>query len=189
MAAYTSGNKIDNFATIPMMTMNMALSTYTAQNMGAGKPERVREGYRFSIKFTIVFCLALTGIIALCGSFLVGLFVDSVANAEVIRIGTEFLDVACLFYFVFGLMQNSFGVLRGAGDMKFFMVCTFMNLGSRVASAYLLAPLIGYHAIWWSMPISWGVAAILSTARYLSGKWKDKAVVNQAALEAASMDL
>lgn len=177
MAAYTSGNKIDSFATIPMMTMNMALSTYTAQNMGANKPERVKAGYRFSLIFTLIFCLSLTVIVYLSGSFLVGLFVDSETSREVITVGTEFLNVACLFYFVFGLMQNSFGILRGSGDMRFFMICTIINLGSRVLSTYLLAPVMGYHAIWWSMPISWGLAALFSTLRYLSGRWKDKAVV------------
>jgi len=177
MAAFTSGNKIDSFATIPMMTMNMALSTYTAQNMGAGKPERVKEGYRFSIRFTLVFCLALTAIIYFTGPMLLGLFMDGTANADVIRVGTEFLDVVCIFYFLFGLMQNSFGILRGSGDMQFFMLCTFLNLGTRVVASYTLSMFIGYHAIWWAMPISWGVAALTGTLRYLSGKWKDKAAV------------
>ncbi|MDL2224615.1 MATE family efflux transporter [Eubacteriales bacterium OttesenSCG-928-M02] len=187
IAGYTSGTKIDSFVMMPMMNVGNALATYTAQNLGAGKPERIKEGYRAALIFNVIFCLALTAIVFSFGPQLVGLFVDSEADAAVIKVGTEFLDVICIFYILMGLMNVGSGILRGAGDMKVVMMGSFTNLGARLLAAYTLAPLIGEAAIWWSMPIGWGMAVLIYNGRYFSGKWKEKAVVTRREEEEASL--
>lgn len=179
IAGYTAATKIDSLSMMPNMNFSNAMSSYTAQNIGANKIERVKEGYKANIFMVVVFSLALTLIIFLFGPFLLNLFMDSEANAQVIKYGMDYMKVVSSFYILMGIMFTSNGLLRGAGDMKFFMVSSMLNLFTRVAIAYTLAPKIGSIAIAWSIPIGWLVGAIISFLRFKSGKWKDAALTKR----------
>ena len=91
-----------------------------------------------------------------------GAFVDTASNLEVIAVGVEYLRVVSTFYVVMGVMNTANGVLRGAGDIKVFLVSALCNLGSRVILAYALAYVIGKSAIWWAIPIGWSIGLIIS---------------------------
>ncbi len=76
-----------------------------------------------------------------------------------------------------GLMVTTNGVLRGAGDIKVFMISTLCNLSLRVIAAYTLSNFIGQKAIWWAIPLGWILASTISVLRYKSGKWKNAKMV------------
>ena len=84
IAGYTAATKIDSLAMLPNMNFSNAMSSYTAQNIGAGKQERVREGYKASLFMVVVFSLALTTLIFLFGPNLLNLFMDSDTNVDAI---------------------------------------------------------------------------------------------------------
>lgn len=180
IAGYTAATKIDSLAMMPNMNFSNAMSSYTAQNIGAGKFDRVREGYKANIFMVIVFSLGLTVIIFLFGPTLLNLFMDSEANAQVITYGMSYMRVVSSFYILMGIMFTSNGLLRGAGDMKFFMASSMCNLLARIVVAYTLAPRIGSIAIAWSIPIGWLVGASISFLRFKSGKWKKAEVLKEA---------
>ena len=92
--------------------------------------------------------------------------------------GLRYMKTVSVFYVLMGLMFVGNGLLRGAGDMGAFMLSSMSNLFSRVAIAYLLAHFIGSSAIWWSIPIGWGIGTIFSFIRVQSGKWKLKKLVD-----------
>ncbi|MDO5517100.1 MAG: MATE family efflux transporter, partial [Clostridium sp.] len=177
IAGYAAATKIDSITILPMSNMSNAVSTFTGQNMGAHKTERVSKGYKAALLMIGIFCASAALILFLFGHKLVGLFVDSASNPGVINIGTQYMRIVSVFYFFMGLMVITNGILRGSGDMKIFLASTVTNLSTRVIFAYGLAFLIGQSAIWWAVPFGWISASAMSVIRYRSGKWKSKAIV------------
>ena len=177
IAGYTAATKIDSLAMMPNMNFSNAMSSYTAQNIGAGKPERVKEGYKANMFMVVIFSVTLTVIIFLFGPNLLNLFMDSEANVQAISYGMSYMRVVSSFYILMGIMFSSNGLLRGAGDMKTFMASSLFNLFSRLVMAYALAAKIGPSAIWWSIPLGWFVGSAISFTRFRSGKWMNKGFV------------
>ena len=177
IAGYTAATKIDTLAMMPNMNFSNALSSYTAQNIGAKKPERVREGYKANLFMVVIFSVIITAIIFLFGPNLLNLFMDSNTDLAAINYGMKYMTTVSTFYILMGIMFSSNGLLRGAGDMKAFMASSMSNLFSRVIMAYLLAHFIGEEAIWWSIPIGWAMGAVISYGRYRSGKWEHSKVL------------
>ena len=177
MAGYTAATKIDNIAILPMLNVGNALSAFTAQNMGAGKYERIGRGVRAASLMSSTIALALTAAIFLFGREFLGFFVDSEANAAVIEVGMDYLRAVSAFYIMMGMSNIFASVLRGAGDMSAFTFCTLTNFGLRIVMAYALAAKIGPAAIWWSLPIGWAAGLALAAARYAGGKWRLKGLI------------
>ncbi|WP_455599212.1 MATE family efflux transporter [Cloacibacillus sp.] len=177
MAGYTAATKIDNIAILPMLNVGNALSAFTAQNMGAGKYERIGRGVRATSLMSSTIALALTAAIFLFGREFLGFFVDAEANAAVIGVGMDYLRAVSAFYIMMGMSNIFASVLRGAGDMSAFTFCTLTNFGLRIVMAYALAAKIGPAAIWWSLPIGWAAGLALAAARYAGGKWRLKGLI------------
>lgn len=177
VAGFAACSKIDSIALMPMMNISMALSTFVAQNMGAGTIERVKRGYLVTMRMSIIISISISALIYFFGSFLMGLFVDSNSASGVIDFGVTYLRIVSFWYILHAVMLTTNGVLRGSGDMLAFMANTVISLVARVAATYVLARFIGYAAIWWGIPIGWGLGAIFAVIRYFSGKWKTKVAV------------
>ncbi|WP_455600634.1 MATE family efflux transporter [Cloacibacillus sp.] len=177
MAGYTAATKIDNIAILPMLNVGNALSAFTAQNMGAGKYERIGRGVRAASLMSSTIALALTAAIFLFGREFLGFFVDAEANAAVIGVGMDYLRAVSAFYIMMGMSNIFASVLRGAGDMSAFTFCTLTNFGLRIVMAYALAAKISPAAIWWSLPIGWAAGLALAAARYAGGKWRLKGLI------------
>lgn len=177
LAGYTAAVKIDGIAIVPMVAVGNAMSTYVAQNMGANKPERIRLGYRICLVMAASIGLVIAGIFFFCGEQFVGLFMDSATGAEAIQVGANYLSTVSLFYFVMGTMNVSNGVLRGAADMKWFLICSLANLCVRVGLTYALADATAGMIIMWANPIGWFVGLIIAVTRYFQGGWKNRRLV------------
>lgn len=177
VAGYTAATRIDSIAISPMVNVGIAASNFTAQNIGANKPERVKKGYRAGILMVIIIGISIAVLQYLFGEVFLGFFIDVKENRDVIEVGKEYLRVVSSFYFMMGIMNVSNGVLRGAADMKTFMICTLSNLSVRVILAYLASALLGKRAIWWAIPAGWFVGFCVAYIRIKSGKWRNKAIV------------
>ena len=141
--------------------MSNAMSSFTAQNIGAGTSARIRKGRNAAICVMAVYSVLAFAVIRLFGAQIVGVFVDSKeAAADVIQVGVEYLNIVGMFYFACGVLLIFNGILRGSGRVFAFTCSTMTDLALRVGSAYLLADVIGPSAIWWSIPIGWCVALI-----------------------------
>ena len=177
VAGYTAATKIDTLAMMPNMNFSNAMSSFTAQNIGADKPERVMEGYKACLFMVVIFGLTITGIIFLFGPNLLGLFLNTGTAGSAMGYGLSYMKTVSVFYILMGFLFVGNGLLRGAGDMGAFMRSSMSNLFVRVIVAYALAYLIGESAIWWSIPIGWAVGSVFSFLRVRSGKWKDKKLI------------
>lgn len=174
VAGYSAGIRIDALAVIPAMNFAMALTSFTGQNIGAGRIDRVIKGMRKTLIFSSITCVGITAIIVIFGESILHLFTPDVA---VVNIGQEYLVIVSMFYLLFSTMFIINGMLRGAGAVVFPMLSTLIALwGIRVPAAIILADLIGERGVWWSIPIGWGVGMIMSICYYYSGKWKGKSI-------------
>ena len=181
VAGYTAATKIDTLAMLPNMNFSNAMSSFTAQNIGAGKYERVKEGLKACLLMVAVFSLLITVIIFLFGNQLLSLFLDPGDASGAMGYGLAYMHTVSLFYILMGLLFVPNGMLRGAGDMAAFTFSSMANLFSRVGIAYALVYLtpLGANAIWWSIPAGWLIGAAVSLLRVKSGKWMRKAVADR----------
>ena len=154
-----------------MTTLGNGISNFTAQNIGANKMERVRQGFAAGLKLVWALCLPLVALYLLGGRALVNIFMNE-PSAEAMDTGVQFLRILSPFYFVVSTKLVSDGVLRGAGLMKEFMVATFTDLILRVGLAIGLAKVLGVVGIWCAWPIGWSIATVMSVIFYNRGPWK-----------------
>ncbi len=174
IAGYSAAVKLNNLVITSFTTLGNGISNYTAQNLGAGKLIRIRQGFRAGLKLVWVLCLPLFLAYFLAGRWLLYLFMDNPAGTA-IQTGILFLRILSPFYFVVSTKLVADGILRGAGLMKQFMAATFTDLILRVVLAILLSRSLGSVGIWCAWPIGWSVATILSLCFYRTGPWKNAA--------------
>lgn len=167
MAAFAAAVKIDTFAYMPVQDFGNAFSTFVAQNYGAGKKERIREGMRRALVFVFVFCGMISILVCLFARPLMGIFVDE-KNQDVIMAGVGYLRIEAAFYFGIGLLFLLYGYYRAVKKPGMSVVLTLCSLGTRVALAYILSriPAIGVTGIWASIPIGWALADAVGVCYY-----------------------
>lgn len=159
MAAFAATVKIDSFAYMPVQDFGNAFSTFIAQNYGAGKQERIRGGIRSAVFCALAFCAVVSLIVCLFARPLMLIFVKP-EETQIIAIGMQYLRIEGACYAGIGCLFLLYGLFRGIGRPAVSIVLTVVSLGTRVALAYLLAPIpaFGLPAIWWAIPIGWFLA-------------------------------
>lgn len=171
MAGYSAAVKLNNMVVTSLTTLGNGISNYTAQNMGAGKHARVKQGFRAGLAIVWIICVPVCALYLIAGKYLMYAFLDDVSGVA-LKTGLTFLRVISPFYFVIAAKLVADGVLRGSGMMKQFMIATFTDLILRVVLAEVLAltPL-GTTGIWMAWPCGWCVSAALSIIFYRGGAW------------------
>ena len=167
MAAFAAAVKIDAFAYLPVQDFGNAFSTFVAQNTGAQKTERIRRGIRSAVGVSVGFCLVSSLLVCLFAAPLMGLFVEP-GETEIIAVGVEYLRIEGMCYCGIGILFLLYGLFRGLGRPGVSVVLTVVSLGTRVALAYLLAPIpaVGLKGIWWAVPIGWVLADLAGLVLY-----------------------
>ena len=170
MAGYAASVKLNNLVITSLTTLGNGISNFTSQNLGAEKPERIKEGFRAGVKLVWLICIPLVILYLFAGKYLVYLFLDTPSKTA-LETGIVFLRILSPFYFIISLKLVSDGVLRGAGMMKKFMVATFTDLILRVVLAWALSIPFASTGIWLAWPIGWTIAAVMSYIFFRSRKW------------------
>jgi len=179
IAGFVAAGRIDSFIAMPAMNLSMALSTFTGQNMGAQKPDRVRKGYKAALQIGLAITVVLVLVLLLFGRALVGIFTSDQA---VIDVGAQYLAVIAPFYFIFNIMFITNGLIRGAGEAIVPMISTLLAMWIiRIPSAVLFSGIWGVVGIWWAMPTGWVVGMLIAVGYYKTGRWTTKAVTGRRA--------
>lgn len=167
MAAFAAAVKIDAFAYMPVQDFGNAFSTFIAQNYGARKEERIREGLRDAVLASLLFCLAVSAIVWIFAHPLMLLFVDA-SETAIVAEGMRYLRIEGAFYCGIGCLFLLYGLYRALGRPGMSIVLTVFSLGTRVVLAYALSaiPAIGVVGIWWAVPIGWLLADAIGLAYY-----------------------
>ena len=173
MAGYSAAVKLNNLVITSFTTLGNGISNYTAQNIGAQKFQRIREGFRAGLKLVWLLCIPLAALYFFAGKPLLYLFMEE-PSAAALQTGITFLRILSPFYFVVSAKLAADGILRGAGMMREFMTATFTDLILRVGLAIVLSQTaLGSTGIWCAWPIGWAIAAGLSLSFYRSERWKN----------------
>ncbi len=176
LAGYTAASRLESFCIVPMAAMGNAISSYTAQNIGAKRLDRVRSGYRAGYAIVAGFAVLLCVLFEPAPEWFISLFLGEDGTAAALQTGTAYLRFICWFYVLIGLKMLTDGLLRGARDMVMFTVANMANLFLRVFVAVVFAPRLGVAMVWYAVPLGWLVNYLISFAQYRTGKWKQKSL-------------
>ena len=172
LAGFSAAMRVESICIVPMMGIGNAVSSYTAQNIGAGKKERVKEGYR-AANIMVIFCAVIICVVLeIFNSDIIELFLGDEGTAEAVATGCGYLKYMGWFFCLIGFKMAVDGLLRGAGDMKMFTVANMVNLAIRVIASMTLAPRFGIAMVWCTVPVGWFVNWAISFTEYKTGKWK-----------------
>lgn len=174
MAGYSAAVKLNNLVLTSFTTIGNGISNYSAQNIGAGKMDRVRKGFGAGLKLVWTLCIPLFLLYFFAGTILLRLFLDHPTQLAV-QTGVNYLKILSPFYFVISIKMVADGILRGAGMMGKFMIATFTDLILRVILASMFSKtVLGVTGIWCAWPIGWCIATVISLVFYLKGPWRTK---------------
>ena len=174
LAGFSAGMRIESICVVPMSGVGSAISSYTAQNIGAGSEERVVKGYHAAIQMVIAFAIILCAALQLFHKPLIELFLGDEGTAAALSTGQDYLKFIGWFFCLIGFKMAADGLLRGAGDMTMFTIANLVNLFIRVVVAMTMAPIYGIHMVWVAVPIGWFVNWSISYCEYRTGKWRKK---------------
>ena len=169
IAGFAAAARIESIASLPAMTIGMAISTFVGQNLGARQPHRVRKGLHASIILSVGISVIAALAFYLFGENFIGLFNPDV---NVVAIGTDYLRIIGPFFIVFSFMFMLNGVIRGAGETLIPLLTTLLAMWAiRIPAALLLSHKLGLSGVWWAYPTGWVVGSVISFIYYRSGRW------------------
>lgn len=172
LAGFSAAMRIESVCVVPMAAIGNALSSYTAQNIGAGKMERVPQGYKGANIMVIISGIVILAVIELFNGQIMSLFMGGDATKVAFDTGYNLMAYMGFFYSMIGFKMAVDGLLRGAGDMVMFTVANLANLFIRVFVAVVFSPKFGVEVIWYVVPLGWFVNWLVSFCQYKTGKWK-----------------
>lgn len=170
VAGYAAAIKLNNLVMTSLTTLGNGLSNYTAQNLGAEKPERIRQGFWAGLKLVWGVSIPLMLLYLLATRSLLHLFLKD-ATVLAMDTGVALLRILVPFYVVISVKLMTDGILRGGGLMGKFMVSTFTDLTLRVVLAAVFSRHLGAVGIWCAWPVGWCTATVLSVLFYRTGPW------------------
>lgn len=172
VAAFTATSRIEQVIHQPYQTMSAALSTFTGQNYGAKKHDRMIDGYRKSMLIMAIFSVVMVAVMQIFGRQITAIFVS---DAAVIDMGSEALRITSIFYLFLGMIYIVRGLLNGVGDAFFALYNGIVEVIGRFTVPFILTaiPAIGIWGIWWSVGIVWFISGATAYGRYITFKKKN----------------
>lgn len=167
IAGYSAAVKLNTFTITSFTTLGNGLSSFTAQNLGAAKPDRIRKGFFAGAAMGWIIAVPFVIAFFFFGNTVLQIFMEN-STGDAIVAGREFLKIVSPFYFVISLKLIADAILRGSSVMAGFMISTFTDLILRVILAYVFAGVWGSTGIWFSWPVGWTISAVLSLLFYHS---------------------
>lgn len=165
VAGYSGAIKLNTFAINIFMTLGSCLSSYTAQNIGAGKKERIPLGFRTGVKLSELTALPFVILYFIFSRQMMGLFLGA-ESVEAISAGMTFLKIVSPWYFMIVIKLMTDGIIRGSGAMVYFVAATVPDLILRIGFALVLTKSFGSTGIWMAWPFGWIVATTLTLIFY-----------------------
>ncbi|MDD6490767.1 MAG: MATE family efflux transporter, partial [Firmicutes bacterium] len=172
-----AGMRIESICVVPMIASGNAVSTFTAQNLGAGNQERIKRGYLAAVRMVAAFAVIICLILTVFHKNIIEAFLEVGSEPSAFETGNAYLSFIAFFFVFIGLKAITDGVLRGAGDVVVFTMANLVNLSIRVSFAFAFAPIWGVEAVWIAVPVGWAANYLISFIRYLSGKWSRKKLI------------
>lgn len=176
VSAFTVTSKVELLLDQPFIALSSALSTFTGQNMGAGKQDRVKRAFRWSVLITTIYCLLVVGAIFLFDEQIARLFVQ---ESYVVEISAMALRIMGVMYWPLGMIFIIRGLLNGAGDAGYALTNGIVEVAGRIGFSVLFVFLlpVGMWSVWIATGLTWCLTAFMAYLRYRKGIWKTTAKV------------
>ena len=180
VTSFTIIGRINTLVHHPYLSLGAAIATYTGQNIGAGKEERVKLGYFKAIIFSSLFAFVIFILFQIFTKKIISIFGN---DPSVIKIASQGLRFTCSFYVFLGFIHITRNLLNGAGDTKFSMINGMVECFARVcfSKPLTMIPFLGFKGIWLTTGITWFLNGMFCVMRYKQGKWKSLSLVNNRA--------
>lgn len=166
LAGFSAAARVEGFIAVPWGAFNNAMSTYTAQNLGADKLKRVREGYIATNKLIMMFGFVFFISLNFYAGDIIKLFLGNNISDVAYSVGTGYITFLSFCSYILGLKMSTDGMLRGAADTRAFTIANLVNLGLRVAISFTFAPTYGVAFVWIASPIGWFANWLISYLHY-----------------------
>lgn len=156
IAAFTAVNRVDDFAYTPQQNIGHAMTTFIAQNQGAGHKERIRKGFQAGILIELAYSVFLLIVVYAAAPEIMRLFAES-GDARVVELGIEYLHLIAFMYLLPAVTNGVQGFFRGIGDMKVTLYSTFMNMLGRVLAVFFMLQVaqLGFASLAWANMVGW----------------------------------
>lgn len=156
MAAFTAVNRVDDFAYTPQQNIGHAMTTFIAQNKGAGHKDRIRKGFRCGLLTELAYSVFLLVVIYLAAPAIMYLFAAK-GEAQAAELGVSYLRLISFMYILPGFTNGIQGFFRGIGDLKVTLYSTFMNMAGRVGAVILMLRVLhmGFASLAWANMAGW----------------------------------
>lgn len=183
MASFTVGQRIEMYLNLPCNAFQTTLATYTGQNIGAGKTDRVRKGVRQTLVISLFMTIIISALIWLFAGNIITLF--SLSEQAAVYCLSHLRAIA-LINIVLSMYIPLFGVFQGSNHSGFPMIVATCALGMRVLATYLFrySAFLGYTIVWWNGIFGFGLGFIVTWSYYLSGRWKRNSKLSNEICEA-----
>jgi len=165
IAAFTAAAKVDQVAIQTFLALGVAMATFTAQNYGAGKINRIRIGAHKGMKINIALTIITAIVIFTGGKQMAGIFITG-NEPEIIKQAQLYLNVIIIFYFALATLILYRNVLQGMGNAKIPLISGTLELIMRSGAAFILGHYFGYFGVCFATPCAWVTAAIWLTIGY-----------------------
>lgn len=171
LAGFSAAARIENFIAGPWSAFNNAISTYTAQNIGAHKKERIHEGFKATNKMIFAFGIIYFLILHTCSGKMISVFLGNNLTSTALSVGQGYITFLGYVSYLLGFKMCVDGLLRGAADTKTFTIANFVNLGLRILISFSLAPIYGVEFVWYASPVGWFANWLISYLHYRKTEW------------------
>ena len=173
MAGCGAYTKIDGFAILPVMSFSMALTTFTGQNMGAQKYDRVKQGAKTGILMSVITIVSISALLLILGPEVLKIFSD---DPRVIDYGLYMLHVLAPGYIFLAISHAFNGIIRGAGITTVPMI-VMVTCWCGLRMAWILTSVPFFHdigVVFLGWPITWIASSLWLFIYYKKGKWMTK---------------
>ncbi|MCX7921912.1 MAG: MATE family efflux transporter [Clostridia bacterium] len=180
-AAFSAVGRVDSVAFMPAMSLSMAVAALTGQNLGAGKPERVKEIFKWGVVMTSAITLLISLLAVVLPHTILTIF-GLGKYKDVMDIGVTYLRIVGASYILFAIMFISNGIINGAGHTITTMLFSLTSLWIiRVPLASILSHTqLGLIGIWIAIDASYAVVVSISLLYYFSGRWRNTVITQRA---------
>lgn len=165
IAAFNAVNRVDDYAFTPEQSISHGITTFVAQNDGAGKKERIRKGFREGMQLEFYYWIFICVATLLLREPIMSLFVSE-GSKDMIGLGVDYLGLMAFFYLFPAFTNGIQGYFRGMGKMKITLAGTIIQTSLRVLFVYLLTPVMGIRGVAFACAIGWSAMLLFEVPYY-----------------------
>ncbi|MBD5467483.1 MAG: MATE family efflux transporter [Lachnospiraceae bacterium] len=154
IVAHTAARKITEMFMLPFTVFGTTMATYSGQNMGAGRPDRIKKGLMQAIFVVWVWCFFMLLAAYTAGEWLVGA-VTATKEKDIIETAALYLRINTPFYAVPTVICLARNAMQGMGDSITPLISSAVELVGKVLAAVVFSGYFGYMAVIWSEPVIW----------------------------------